>query len=79
MSADNFYQVDVTNKQEILEQCKLLKVDGVCSIASDLTNLTVNYIREKLGHIKNSNDCLELTTNKYLMRDALKAGGSPIR
>lgn len=78
LSADNFYQVDVTDKQEILEQCKALKVDGVCSIASDLTNLTVNYIRERLGHIKNSNHCLELTTNKYLMRDALKAGGSPI-
>ena len=78
LNADNFYQVDVTKRQEIFEKCKLLKVDGVCSIASDLTNLTVNYIREKLGHIKNSNDCLELTTNKYLMREALKAGGSPI-
>lgn len=78
LSADNFYHVDVRDKQEILERCKALKVDGVCSIASDLTNITVNYIREQLGYIKNSNRCLELTTNKYFMRDALKAGGSPI-
>lgn len=78
LSADHFYEVDVTDKQKILNQCRTLKVDGVCSIASDLTNLTVNYIRGQLGHKRNSQHCLELTTNKYLMRDALKTGGSPI-
>lgn len=78
LSADHFYEVDVADKQKILSQCKALKIDGVCSVASDLTNLTVNYIRGQLGHKRNSEHCLELTTNKYLMRDALKIGGSPI-
>ena len=36
-------------KENILEVCKKIKPDGVCSIASDLASITVNYVAENLG------------------------------
>lgn len=77
-TADFFYEYDVTKVEEIAKKCEELCIDGVCSIASDLTNLTVNFIRKRLGFNRNSEQCIEVTTNKYSMRDALESGGSPV-
>ena len=44
--ADYFYPISIVEKDEILEQCRAIGVAGICSIASDLAAVTVNYVAE---------------------------------
>ena len=76
--ADFFYPISIIEKDQILEKCKEIKIDGICSIASDLAVLTVNYVAEKLGLNSNSIDCSKIATNKFFMRQAFKNNGDPI-
>jgi biotin carboxylase len=72
-----FYPVSILEKEKIFEiACKLEPV-GIISIASDLAMNTVNYVASRLGLVCNSMKCTELTTNKYLMREVLKAVDLP--
>ncbi len=74
-TADYFYPVSIVEKDEILEECRRIKPDGVCSIASDLAAITVNYVAEKLGLSCNSTQYTAIQTNKYEMRRALSKSG----
>lgn len=65
---DYFYPISITEKDKILDICESVKIDGICSIASDLAVITVNYVAEKLNLISNSSLYSEIMTNKYLMR-----------
>ena len=56
-SADHFYPISIVEKDQILEQCRKIGVDGICSIASDLAAITVNYVANRMGLIGNSDDC----------------------
>jgi len=76
-TADYFYPISIVEKQEILEKCKEIKPDAVVTIASDLANITVNYLANQLGMKGNSNETLMMSTNKYKMREALKKAGLP--
>lgn len=76
--ADYFYRISIVEKDKILQKCKELYVDGVCSIGSDLANITVGYISREMGLICNSELCVNTTTNKYLMRKALSEKKMPI-
>lgn len=76
-SADFFYPISITEKDAILEKCREIKPAGICSIASDLASITVNYVAEKLGLPCNSTEHTEIQTNKYAMRTALSAAGIP--
>lgn len=77
-AADYFYPISIVEKDKILEKCKDLKVDGVCSIGSDLANITVNYISENMGLIGNSLHSTSISTNKNLMRETFYINGDPI-
>ncbi|MCR5670495.1 MAG: ATP-grasp domain-containing protein [Butyrivibrio sp.] len=74
-TADFFYPISIVEKEEILEKCKEIGVDGICSIASDLAMVTVNYVADKLGLAGNSLSCTLKSTNKYAMRQTLAEGG----
>ena len=50
----------------------------MATIGSDLANITVQYLARKLGLPGNSQECIEKTTNKYLMRKAMKEAGIPV-
>ena len=76
-AADYFYPVSVTEKEEILAQCRKIGVAGVCSIASDLAAVTVNYVASGLGLPGNSLDCTLKSTNKRRMREAFRENGDP--
>lgn len=76
-TADFFYPISIVEKEKILEECKKIKPDGVCSIASDLASITVNYVAEKLGLPCNSTADTLIQTNKYAMRSALSKAGIP--
>ncbi len=78
LAADRFYPISVTEKEAILEVCKSIEPCGVCSIASDVANLTVNFVRRGLGMTSNTAQCDLLTTNKFLMREALESNGIPV-
>lgn len=74
-TADYFYPVSIIDKELILEECKKIKPDAVATIASDLANITVQYLAKELGLPCNSDECIEISTNKYKMRCALRDGG----
>jgi phosphoribosylglycinamide synthetase, ATP-grasp (A) domain len=76
-NSDFFYPISIIEKEKILEICKKIKIDGICSIASDLAMHTVNYIANKLNLKGNSLECTELTTNKYKMRERLSKFNLP--
>ena len=77
-TADHFYPISIVEKEKILEECQKIGIDGICSIASDLATLTVNYVAEKMGLCGNSMRCTEISTNKYLMRKAFEENGVPV-
>lgn len=69
---DFFYKISITEKELILDECKKIGIDGVCSIGSDLANITVNYVASHLGLTGNGLSCTAVTTNKYIMRKHLE-------
>lgn len=76
-TADYFYPISIIEKEEILEKCKEIEPEAVVTIASDLANITVQYLAEKLGMPCNSAESIYISTNKYAMREALKRHGIP--
>ena len=74
-TADYFYPISIVEKDRILEVCKQIKPDAVATIASDLGNITVQYLASRLGLPCNSDECIEISTNKYQMRCALRDHG----
>lgn len=75
--ADYFYPISIINKNEILEKCNEIGICGICSIASDLATITVNYVADKLGLAGNSLECTAVSTNKHLMRRRFEECGDP--
>ena len=76
-AADYFYPISITEVDEIAEKCKEIGICGICSIATDLGNYTVNYVANKLGLPGNSMECTRMSTNKHLMRKAFERCGDP--
>ncbi|MBQ9211596.1 MAG: ATP-grasp domain-containing protein [Clostridia bacterium] len=76
-AADHFYPISITEVEAIAEKCREIGVCGVCSIATDLGNYTVNYVAHQLGLPGNSMEATRRSTNKHLMRQAFAQGGDP--
>ena len=76
-AADVFYPISIVEKEKILEECRKIGIDGICSIASDLAMLTVNYVAEKLSLNANDMETTYRSTNKHLMRETFKKNGDP--
>ena len=75
--ADVFYPISIIEKEAILSQCRKIGIKGVCSIASDLAAITVNYIADQLNLPGNSMESTLCSTNKHLMRLAFEKHGDP--
>lgn len=75
--ADYFYPISITEKDIILKYAKNIDPIGICSIASDLANITVNYVGRELGLVVNNDDCILYSTNKYEMRKQFKKNSIP--
>lgn len=69
---DYYYPISVIEKEQILEVCISANIDGVISIASDVSVPTVNYIAEKMGIIGNRSKDSSGFTNKFIMRELFK-------
>ncbi len=75
--ADHFYPISIREKEEILEKCKAVGINGICSIASDLAVQVVNYVAFHMGLVGNTLHSTEISTNKYKMRQAFVKNGIP--
>lgn len=75
--ADHFYPISIVEKEEILQKCQEIGIVGICSIASDLATVTVNYVADKMGLPGNSLECTKKSTNKYEMRQTFSKNGDP--
>lgn len=76
-TADFFYPISITEIDEITRKCQEIGVSGICSIGTDLGNIAVCEVANRLGLCANSIDCVKVSTNKHLMREAFKRGGDP--
>lgn len=76
-TADFFYPVSITEKEEILTVCRDIHPDAVATIASDLAAITVQYVAQRLGLPCNSAVCVARSTNKFAMRKAFLEAGIP--
>lgn len=75
--ADEFYDISIIEKEQILKICQDSKIDGICTIASDVAAPTVSYVAEKMGLIANSYETAVRANNKFLMRNAFMSAGVP--
>ena len=75
--ADFFYPISIVEKDQILQQCRKIEVDGITSIASDLAAVTVNYVAEKMGLTGNGILSSFYASNKYAMRTRFAENGDP--
>ncbi len=76
-TADYFYDISIVEKDEILLKCLEIGIDGICSIASDLAIVTVNYVAYHMGLVGNSLECTLMSTNKNKMRECFFANQIP--
>lgn len=76
-AADYFYPISIIEKEKILQNCQEIKIDGICSIASDLAAITVNYVAANMGLTGNSLDSTYCSTNKHAMRKCFFEHGDP--
>lgn len=73
--ADFYYPISIINKEEILDVCAKVQIDGIVSIASDIAMPTVNFIADRLKLVGNSIKATEISTNKFKMRSVLRRSG----
>jgi len=66
--SDYFYPVSILEKEQILEICQQVKVDGITPIASDAAVPTVCFVAGKMGLISNAFEDAAAATDKYKMR-----------
>lgn len=74
-TADVYHPVNILDYDLLWEECKKLNPCGVASVCSELAMHPMNFLLRKLGIPCNSMQTEILTTNKYLMRQAMKDGG----
>ncbi len=73
--ADHFYPISILEKEEILNVCGDIGIDGITSIASDIAMPTVNYIADKLSLTGNTPGVTKASTDKFEMRKVLSGKG----
>ena len=76
-AADYFYPISITEMNEIAAKCEEIGINGICSIATDLGAVTVNYVANKLGLPGNSMEATYKCSNKHKMRKVFEENGDP--
>ncbi len=74
-TADFYHPINVMDYDQMLEECKKLNPCGVVSICSEICMHPVNYLLRQMGIPCNSEWTEKISTNKFLMRKAMKDGG----
>lgn len=74
---DKFYDISIVEKEQILKVCQEEKIDGICTIASDVAAPTVAYVANAMGLVGNDYEAAVRANNKYLMRQAFMKAEVP--
>ena len=74
---DVFYPISIVEKEQILAICQQERIDGICTIASDVAAPTVAYVAEQMGLIANTYKASLCANNKRLMRQAFVLADVP--
>jgi formate-dependent phosphoribosylglycinamide formyltransferase (GAR transformylase) len=74
-TADFFHPVDLLDYDQLWEECKKLDPCGIACICSELAMHPYNFLMRKRGIPCNSEWTEKISTDKYLMRKAMKEGG----
>ena len=69
---DHFFPISITEKDDIVDICRNVGVDGVVSNASDILAEVVAYISEKLQLQGNRFEVIQTIKNKYKTRNLSK-------
>lgn len=69
--ADVFHEVNIFDKDKIVEICKKIKINGVVA-TTELTIPITAYVAEKLGLLGNPIGIAEIITDKYRNRECIK-------
>ena len=73
--ANRFLNIDISDKDQVLEIARKEKIDGILTYASDVGAITAAYVGEKLGLPTNPYESVVIMTDKVKMRNALKEHG----
>ncbi|EMR06572.1 Alanine-anticapsin ligase BacD [Bhargavaea cecembensis DSE10] len=76
--ADIFVNKSTNEIPSVIEAAKYYKIDGIITLASDLPMRSVAAVVNELNLTGVSIETAELTTNKYLMREALNNKSIPV-
>lgn len=68
--SDKFYPISIVEKEEILRVCRIERIDGICTIASDVAAPTVAYVAQEMHLNGNAYQAAIRANDKYLMRQA---------
>lgn len=74
-TADVYHPINIMDYDALWNDVKELGAKGVASIASEVAMHPQNFLLRKMGIPCNSEWTEEVTTNKYLMRQAMKEAG----
>ena len=77
-TADVFLQISTIDIPKVVEAARILKPDGVMTIASDMPIRTVAAVAKELNLVGVTEDTALKATNKAIMREALKKNNVPI-
>jgi biotin carboxylase len=73
--ADFFHPISILEKEQILEVCKEIKIDGVTSMIYDFAVPTVAYVAQGMGLTGNNYEDSLIPSNKFSMRQAFQRHG----
>ena len=68
---DNFHEINIFDRDGIVEICKEIGIDGVVP-TTELSVPITAYVADKLGLLGNPVDVAEVITNKYRNRESVK-------
>lgn len=66
--ADEYHNISIVEKEQVLELARKLKIDGIVSYASDVGAPTAAYVAEKMHIPTNPYDAVEILTHKDKFR-----------
>jgi len=73
--ADHFHPISVIEKEQILDICQKIQIDGICTGASEICVPTVCYVAEKMGLTGNNYEDSLIFISKFLMRQTFSKNG----
>lgn len=73
--ADEYYPVDIFNKEKVLKIANEIKIDGISMVCSDFGLATIGYVCDKMGLSGITEYSAEVSSNKLKMKELFEEAG----